>query len=101
LQNAANVIPGLVRLIIELRDLSGERLKRLAEQIRRRAADIAKETQTSIELVSGTSNKPADADVDVQTAIERTAGRLGLASRRLPSDAGHDAQMMAQPSAMG
>ena len=39
--------------------------------------------------------------VEVQRAIERTPGRLGLASQRLPSGAGHDAQMMAQLSPMG
>ena len=37
----------------------------------------------------------------MQRAIERSAGRLGLASQRLPSGAGHDAQMMAQLSPMG
>jgi N-carbamoyl-L-amino-acid hydrolase len=99
--NAPNVIPGLVRLTIELRDLSAEKLKLLAERIRLRAADIAAQTKTAIEFVSSTSNKPANADVELQKAIERTAGRLGLASRRLPSGAGHDAQMMAQLSPMG
>ena len=36
--NSPNVIPGVVRLTIELRDLSAEKLTRLAERIRRRAA---------------------------------------------------------------
>jgi N-carbamoyl-L-amino-acid hydrolase len=44
---------------------------------------------------------PANAAADAQRAIERVAGRLGLASRRLPSGAVHDAQMMAQLSPMG
>jgi beta-ureidopropionase / N-carbamoyl-L-amino-acid hydrolase len=99
--NAPNVIPGLVRLTIELRDLSAEKLKRLAERIRLRAAEIARETKTSIEFRSVTSNTPATAAVEVQRAIEQSAGQLGLASRRLPSGAGHDAQMMAQLSPMG
>ena len=34
--NSPNVIPGLVRLMIELRDLSAEKIKGLAEQIRMR-----------------------------------------------------------------
>ena len=37
----------------------------------------------------------------MQQAIERSAGRLGLATRRMPSGAGHDAQMMARLSPMG
>ena len=39
--------------------------------------------------------------MEVQQAIERVAGRLGLGTRRLPSGAGHDAKMMAQLSPMG
>jgi N-carbamoyl-L-amino-acid hydrolase len=99
--NAQNVIPGVVRLSIELRDLSTEKLERLAELIRRRAAEIGTQTRTSIEITRINSNKPATATLEVQRAIEGAAGRLGLGSRRLPSGAGHDAQMMAQLSPMG
>ncbi len=99
--NAPNVIPGIVRLTIELRDLSAEKLKRLGERVRLRAAEIARDTNTSIEFTASSHNAPANAAVEVQRAIERTAGQLGLASQRLPSGAGHDAQMMAQLSPMG
>jgi N-carbamoyl-L-amino-acid hydrolase len=99
--NVPNVIPGVVRLTIELRDLSTEKLKRLAELIRRRATEIGSQTRTSIELTLVNSTMPANAAVETQQAIERVAGRLGLGSRRLPSGAGHDAQMMAQLSPMG
>jgi N-carbamoyl-L-amino-acid hydrolase len=99
--NAPNVIPGLVRLTIELRDLSTEKLTRLAERIRVRAAEIARDTTTTIEFSPSQHNAPADAALEVQQAIERSAKRLGLASRRMPSGAGHDAQMMARLSPMG
>ncbi len=99
--NAPNVIPGVVRLSIELRDLSAEKLTRLAEQIRLRAAEIGRDTKTSIEFVSSDRRPPSIAAVEVQRAIERSAKRLGLATERMPSGAGHDAQMMAQLSPMG
>ena len=99
--NAPNVIPGVVRLTVELRDLSAEKLKRLAELIRHRASEIGKQTKTSIEFKLLNSNASANAAAEAQQAIERVAGRLGLRSRRLPSGAGHDAQMMAQLSPMG
>jgi N-carbamoyl-L-amino-acid hydrolase len=99
--NAPNVIPGSVQLTIELRDLSPEKLTRLAELIRRRAAEIARDTQTAIEFTSSNHSAPANAALEVQRAIEGTAARLGLASQRMPSGAGHDAQMMAQLSPMG
>jgi len=99
--NSPNVIPGIVRLTIELRDLSPGKLTRLAERIRLRAAEIARETKTSIEFANISRTPPALAADDVQRAIEQSARRLGLATQRLPSGAGHDAQMMAQLSPMG
>jgi N-carbamoyl-L-amino-acid hydrolase len=99
--NAPNVIAGIVRLTIELRDLSAEKLTRLAERIRVRAAEIARDTNTSIDFTSTSRNAPAGAAVEVQRAIERSARQFGLATQRLPSGAGHDAQMMAQLSPMG
>jgi beta-ureidopropionase / N-carbamoyl-L-amino-acid hydrolase len=99
--NSPNVIPGIVRLTIELRDLSPEKLARLAGRIRLRAAEIARDTKTSIEFATSSRTPPAIAAEAVQRAIEQSAGRLNLATERLPSGAGHDAQMMAQLSPMG
>lgn len=99
--NAPNVIPGVVKLTVELRDLSPEKVKRLAETIQGRATEIEKQTRTSIEFALTNTAVPANAAEEAQRAIERVAGRLGLASRRLPSGAVHDAQMMAQLSPMG
>jgi N-carbamoyl-L-amino-acid hydrolase len=44
---------------------------------------------------------PATATPAVQDAIERAASSLGLPALRLPSGAGHDAQMMALIGPMG
>ena len=99
--NSPNVIPGMVQLTVELRDLSPEKLVRLADQIRRRAAEIARDTQTTIEFTSGSHTPPAMAAEDVRRAIERSAARVGAATMTMPSGAGHDAQMMARLSPMG
>jgi acetylornithine deacetylase/succinyl-diaminopimelate desuccinylase-like protein len=93
---------GVSRVAYSDADVAGrEKLARLAERIRLRAAEIARETKTSIEFTSSSHNAPANAAVEVQRAIERSAGRLGLMTQRMPSGAGHDAQMMAQLSPMG
>ena len=99
--NAPNVVPGSATAIIELRDLSVELLKTLAGEIRERAAAIAATTKTTIEIVPASSNAPAIADTAVQDVIERSAKTLALSSQRMPSGAGHDAQMMAQLVPMG
>ena len=99
--NAPNVVPGAATLIIELRDLSTEKLKTIADETRARAAAIATATKTHIEILPASSNPPALADTRVQDLVARAAADLKLSSVRLPSGAGHDAQMMAQLTPMG
>jgi beta-ureidopropionase / N-carbamoyl-L-amino-acid hydrolase len=99
--NSPNVIPGLARLSIELRDLSPQKLVAIMDDIRARAREIAANTQTTIAFTPIMNAAPAVATTEVQRAIERAAGSLGLGSSRLPSGAGHDAQMMALLGPMG
>jgi N-carbamoyl-L-amino-acid hydrolase len=99
--NAPNVVPGEARAIIELRDLSTATLAAIASDIRARAESIAAETRTAIAITPVSSNPPALADTAMQDIIERAATALRLSATRLPSGAGHDAQMMAQLTPMG
>jgi N-carbamoyl-L-amino-acid hydrolase len=98
---APNVVPGLVRMTVEFRDLSGEKVTRLGQALKERAAAIARETSVEIEVAHSSRHEGARAHPAVQAAIEKAAGRLGLRHRRLPSGAGHDAQMMARLGPMG
>jgi beta-ureidopropionase / N-carbamoyl-L-amino-acid hydrolase len=99
--NSPNVVPGLARLSIELRDLSSEKLVALMDDIRARAREIAATTGTTIAFSQAMTAAPAAATTEVQSAIERAAGSLALATARLPSGAGHDAQNMALLGPMG
>ena len=99
--NAPNVVPGAATLIIELRDLSPATLDAIAAEIRARAATLAAETKTTIQISPASTNPPALADAGVQDLVEASARALGLSSVRMPSGAGHDAQMMAQLTRMG
>ena len=99
--NSPNVIPGLAKLSVELRDLSQDTLDAMAVDIRARAAQIASETRTTVDLTRIMHAEGASASAQVQAAIERASGALGLKTMRLPSGAGHDAQMMAKIAPMG
>jgi len=99
--NAPNVVPGAVRQTIELRDLSPEKLARIAGAIRGRAAQIAASTKTTIQIAPLSSNKPALATSAIQDAIGRASRAAGLETARLPSAASHDAAMMALLGPMG
>jgi beta-ureidopropionase / N-carbamoyl-L-amino-acid hydrolase len=99
--NARNVVPGLVKCSVELRDLSDTKIAALAERIKARAQQIATETGTTIEMEKVEHDPPAVATPEIQQMIESSAARLGLKTMRLPSGAGHDAQMMARLGPMG
>jgi N-carbamoyl-L-amino-acid hydrolase len=99
--NAPNVVPGLVRLTIELRDLSSAKIAGIAKQIMARAREIAAQTSTEVDIRPAAHHDAALATAEVQKSIEAACTTLGLKSRRLPSGAGHDAQMMATLGPMG
>jgi len=99
--NAPNVVPGLVKHTIELRDLSAEKIAHLADEIQERAKQIAAETGTEITVKRTQHDPPAIADPGIQQAIETVAREMGLATMRLPSGAGHDAQMIAKVCPIG
>jgi beta-ureidopropionase / N-carbamoyl-L-amino-acid hydrolase len=99
--NAPNVVPGLVKHSIELRDLSVETIARLGTEIQKRAQEIARDTGTEIIVEKVAHAPPALADPAAQATIEAAATELGLKTMRLPSGAGHDAQMMAKIGPIG
>lgn len=100
--NAPNVIPGLVRHTVEIRDLSKEKVAKLGTAIAKRADQIAAETRTKIAIKRTFHAEPALADPALQAKIESAAASLGLKTMHLPSGAGHDAQELAKigPMAM-
>jgi N-carbamoyl-L-amino-acid hydrolase len=99
--NAPNVVPGRVRMTVELRDLAAPTLTRLTEAIQARAGEIAAATGTTIAFRQINYNEGASADPLVQRAIESAADTLGFSRVRMPSGAGHDAQMAALLCPMG
>lgn len=99
--NAPNVVPGLVKLTIELRDLSAAKVARLERAIEARAAAIGRETRTEIAIAPLSHHDAAMASPQIADAIERACADLHLRSLRLPSGAGHDAQMLARLGPMG
>jgi len=98
---APNIIPGEVECVIELRDLSLEKVENIFRRIEGRAAEIARATGTTIDITRTSSHKPALATPWVREIIRGQARALGLATMDLPSGAGHDAQALARLAPMG
>lgn len=99
--NAANVIPGLVEMSLDIRDLSSQHIDNLMEQLRLNIEAIAADTQTEIELQPSLHNQPALAEQNIQQTIAQVCEDLGLSYTHLPSRASHDAQEIANFTDMG
>jgi N-carbamoyl-L-amino-acid hydrolase len=99
---APNVIPGKVDLSLEIRDLSADKILKVFREIEKRAAAIAKETNTTIRFDHvDVGAVPALTDPKIQALIEASAEKLGLSYKYMPSGAGHDAQDMAKITPTG
>ena len=98
---ASNVVPGHVKMSIELRDLSREKTLSVFEKIKLKMAAIEKETGTKIEYKHEHTNIPAILDKDMKNYMAKAAKELGLSFKFMPSGAGHDAQDMAKITPTG
>ena len=92
---APNVIPGRVRMTLEIRDLSMEGIERLFERITDRAEDLEAATGVTFTFQRFYTSRAAPTDGRIRDIVERSASELGLSTMRMPSGAGHDAQSIA------
>ena len=98
---APNVIPGVVVLSLELRDLDAAKIQQLYARIRAEADSIAKASGTTFSYKPINENIPAPTDPRIRSRIADAARALGLSTKSMPSGAGHDAQDMARIGPVG
>ena len=101
LPGAPNVIPGQVVASLELRDLEAAKIERLYQAIVRETAAIGRVSGTTFAFKETNRQAPALSDPAVREVIASAAKDLGLATKVLPSGAGHDAQDMSHLGPMG
>ena len=93
---APNVIPGEVRMSLEIRDLDAAKMQRVFDLIESEANTIADTSGTQIEFNEiDVASPPAPTDETMRDVVAGAATRLGLSHLYMPSGAGHDAQDMA------
>ena len=90
---AANVIPGKVRLGLEIRDLDVSKIKSLFDRTREAADEIGRSNGTTFPFHSRDISQPALTDKSLQLIIAATAKQLNFSTKLMPmARAGHDAQ---------
>ncbi|MDJ0767299.1 MAG: Zn-dependent hydrolase [Ilumatobacter sp.] len=100
--NLVNVVPASVTLTVDLRNTDEEALQLAEERTREFVAAAAGDEVVEVSQRSLARFAPVEFDPSMVDAVERVARRLGHSTQRLPSGAGHDAQMLARvcPTAM-
>lgn len=97
----ANIVPERAILLQELRDPDPALLERLARRTLQAARRVARRRGLALEVEPLMQAAPVRMSPRIQGAIEATARELGLPTRRMPSGAGHDAQVLAAVSDAG
>jgi N-carbamoyl-L-amino-acid hydrolase len=100
--NLVNVIPARATLTVDLRNTEEGALQVAERRLWRHVERIAEAEGVSVERRSLARFEPVEFDPAMVDLVETTARALGCSTRRMPSGAGHDAQMLARvcPTAM-
>jgi N-carbamoyl-L-amino-acid hydrolase len=99
---APSIIPGAAEMLFQIRDEDPAVIDRLEDFLRSMAADVTAQGRCSVAVERLRTGAPAMMDAAFQQAIE--AASLAFAagkSLRMPSGAGHDAQILATIMAAG
>ena len=100
--NSRNVIPGEVRMTVDLRNASDLTLSGMKEELEKTALRIARERRVSIDLKEVVYFPPSRFAAELVGRVRAAAGELGFSHRDIVSGAAHDAVYLSRvaPTAM-
>jgi N-carbamoyl-L-amino-acid hydrolase len=91
-----NVVAARVLLTVDLRNTDESVLQEAEAELRGLCDSLVASEGVTIVSRSLARFEPVEFHPQMMDLVERTAASLGLSSRRMPSGAGHDAQMLAR-----
>ena len=94
--NLVNVVPASATMTVDLRNTDEALLQQAEEELHNCVAVFSKDEGLKVETRSLARFEPVEFDSRVVEQIEELAQQTGLSTKRMPSGAGHDAQMMAR-----
>ena len=100
--NLINVVPNRAVFSVDLRNTDETKLKDAEARVVEHIAEVAKAERVEVEAKVLARFEPVIFDTGLVDRVEHHAKALSLSTRRMPSGAGHDAQMMQRlcPTAM-
>jgi len=91
-----NVVPGRAVLTVDLRHSDDDVLRQAEAELEQDCRRVAEHEGVVIDRQSLARFAPVAFDESMIELVESTAANLGLSCRRMPSGAGHDAQMLSR-----
>ena len=92
--NLINVVPNRAVFTVDLRNTDEAKLKDAEARVSAHIAEVAGAERVDVDAKVLARFEPVIFDVGLVDRVERHARALSLSTRRMPSGAGHDAQMM-------
>ncbi len=94
--NLVNVVPSTATMTVDLRNTDDDVLQQAEARMRSHVADVAEREGVGVETRTLARFAPVDFDLRVTDIVDTCAYARGLSTKRMPSGAGHDAQMFAR-----
>ena len=94
--NLVNVVAQTATLTVDLRNTDEATLRSAEERLGSVLTALARDENVDITTRSLARFEPVEFDDRIVALVEQTATKLGHTVRRMPSGAGHDAQMLAR-----
>jgi len=100
--NLINVVPNRAVFAVDLRNTDEAKLREAEARVAAHVAEVAAAERVEVETRVLARFEPVIFDAGLVDRVEHHARALSLSTRRMPSGAGHDAQMMQRlcPTAM-
>ncbi|MCE9681883.1 Zn-dependent hydrolase [Halomonas alkalisoli] len=100
--NLVNVVANQARFTVDLRNTDNDRLKQAEAELQAFVEQLAEQEGIAVEHRTLARFDPVPFDPEMVDRVEASAKALGHSVMRMPSGAGHDAQMLARacPTAM-
>lgn len=99
--NMANVVPGLVELIVEIRSIEPKTIHQIGGSLQQRVAEITERRGVPISMELLTDAAPVRADPRLLEITSQACRETAPHAQILPSGAGHDAMQIATIAPMG
>jgi beta-ureidopropionase / N-carbamoyl-L-amino-acid hydrolase len=94
--NLVNVVPSVATFTVDLRNTDEPTLQDAERRMADELARVASTERVTVATRSLARFEPVEFDGEMVDLVEEVATELGCSTRRMPSGAGHDAQMMAR-----